>query len=116
MSKEAKVALLQQKINEVSTNRWIAYIVGFVLTAPIMFILGYLGIPEDFALIVGAVPFIVCIAIGTYYGNQKHKLMEELERMAIDYPKCSKCGKEIPKGDLLYCPFCKASLKGNSES
>jgi len=116
LSKEAKVALLQQKISQASTNRWIAYITAFVLTALIGFISGFLGFTEDFALIVGVVPFVVCIAIGSYYWIQKDQLMKELERMAIDYPKCPKCRKEIPKGDFMYCPFCSASLKGNSES
>ena len=87
-----------------------------MLTASIGLISGYLGFTEDFALIVGVVPFVMCIAIGTYYGNQKHELMEELERMAIDYPKCPKCGQEILKGDFKFCPFCSASLKDNSES
>ena len=54
--------------------------------------------------------------IGSYYGNKKNKLMKELERMAIDYPKCSKCGKEIPSGDYEFCPFCAASLKGSKKA
>jgi signal peptidase I len=64
----------------------------------------------------------ICAAIGTGFASvflfafrRKEKTRAEpaveLTRITTEISSCSKCGKQLPKGDLKFCPFCGASLE-----
>ena len=115
MSEEAKLVYLQEKLDEAKKRErsgWWAFIIGLIFA-----VFGYVFI--DFQP-TGGILLIICgvvlVAVGIveswYLGfYQKTKLMEQLEKMAIKTPICPKCGKEIPKGNFKFCPFCGASLE-----
>lgn len=114
MSEEAKIAYIQERLREVRSNERYGTIlgligalmtgIGFALSSVLgqsMWIVGVLGIL-----------LIICGAIyGAYYAIQRMKLMKQLKTMSITIPKCPKCGKELPKGDFTFCPFCGVSLE-----
>ena len=41
--------------------------------------------------------------------NQLNK--NQIEQRMSGVNKCSQCGKELPKGNFMFCPFCGNSLK-----
>ena len=90
MSEEAKTAYIQERIHEARRNQIIAYVVPFIIGFPSgalwSFMVGFLGLPWDFwekiIFIYGAVFLVIGFGLGSYYGQQKSELMEQLRRMA----------------------------------
>ncbi|MCW4009955.1 MAG: zinc ribbon domain-containing protein [Candidatus Bathyarchaeota archaeon] len=118
MSEEAKLAYLQEKINDVKRNE---------RTGALGIVMGgvFVGVGIVFNALGGGVNFLAAISLiavgiflctfGIYaaehYAGQYKNLIIELEKLATSVPKCPKCGKELPKGTFEFCPFCGASLK-----
>lgn len=89
------------------------YVVGKVISVNPQ--LGSLPLPS--VLLVG-----ICTAIGTglasvflFVSMRKDKTRAEptaeLTKIPIEISSCPKCGRQLPKGDLKFCPFCGASLE-----
>ncbi|MHA2324983.1 MAG: zinc ribbon domain-containing protein, partial [Promethearchaeota archaeon] len=54
-------------------------------------------------------------AIDLYrYSHMKREILNTLDRMVV-IQRCSNCGKKLPKGDLVFCPFCSLKLANKSE-
>lgn len=119
MSEQAKLAYLQEKIqdaksHEKSGNIWACVGIG---VAVVGFFLYTSPLPADapkwaMALmgVAGTVGAILGGAEHLYYLNQRDKLTKELEKLAFINPQCPKCGKATPQGNYTFCPFCGSPL------
>jgi uncharacterized membrane protein YedE/YeeE len=119
LSEDAKLAYLQEKIEDAKRNERLG---------PSGIVMGgvFVGVGIVFNIIwnntvtmlggisliaLGIFFFVFGIYVSGHYAGQYKNLMKELESMATSFPKCTKCGKELPKGNFVFCPFCGASLK-----
>ena len=119
MSEEARLAYLREEIRKTKRNERFGKITtGLGIIALILGILGIanehsLGIPS---MILGA----ILSAIGTTFIQhslyQYKELTIQLEKVALTTITCPKCGKEIPKQNFMFCPFCGASLENKPKS
>jgi len=118
MSEQAKVAFLQEQIKDArghARNGFIICLVGAVVASSgfASYANGMFG--GGFALlvlgIVGVAAAIVGLSLGTYNEIKRIRWMNALGKIAFPIPKCPKCGKEFPRGNLEFCPFCGNSLK-----
>lgn len=119
MSEDAKLAYLQEKIKDAKRNERLGpsgmVMGGVSVGAGVVFniiwnnTVTYIG--GILLIVLGIICFIVGIYMSGHYAGQYKNLMKELESMATSFPKCPKCGKELPKGNFTFCPFCSASLK-----
>lgn len=82
LSEEAKVAYIQEKINEANRNRILAYAGGLVGSVFIGFFFSSLGVSDVATFVVFLAFFVSCMMIGSQYGNERKKLMKELQEMA----------------------------------
>lgn len=115
MSNEAKLVYIQEKMRETKRRERTAYVgailgmglavVGFVLSDPRF--LSTSGIVLGVIGIIGAVIEAISYAVNM---QRYDKLVDELGTMAKAIPTCPKCGKEIPKGNYTFCPFCGSPL------
>jgi hypothetical protein len=114
LSEQAKLTYLQEKIKEARSAQkggWILFILGLAdsvigfglspVSGQVGILMGIVGIP------------LAGMGLGVvfYYIYQYNRLLEQLKLIATVTPKCPKCGKELPQGDLTFCPFCGTSLK-----
>ena len=118
MSEEARLAYLQEKIKDAKRNERIGPLgiamggvfvgVGIVLNIwnNIVTVIGGLLV-----IVLGIFLFVFGIYVSGHYAGQYKNLMKELEKMANTPPICPNCKKELPKGNLVFCPFCGNSLK-----
>ena len=119
MSEQAKLIYLKERIEDARESKNIGFmlaIIGIVLA-----IIGFelRGVIEDvgwdFGWVLIGIIGIFLAGIGffasIYYEDQYHKLLDSLKIMATTFLTCPKCGKEIPQGNYVFCPFCGASLK-----
>lgn len=112
MSEEAKLAYLQEQLKEVRRNERFAEIGFFIGIFVAMFGL----IPNPFGrnwTIYGIIGIFIAgggLVSSIYMYRQHLFLMKQLGRLAIVNPKCPQCGKELPKGNYAFCPFCGKSL------
>jgi hypothetical protein len=122
LSEEAKIAYLQEKIKEAKRNEKHGAIsivsAGVFGGAGIIFIVlgNAFGVIETIYAGISLIAicifmFIFGIYVSLHYEGQYKNLMKELEGMAILNPRCPTCGKELPKGNFAFCPFCGKSLK-----
>ena len=80
------------------------------------------GLILSFSIRTYNIPYIAWIglwifgAIDLYrYSRMKREVLTALDHMVV-IKRCSNCGKELPKGDLVFCPFCSLKLVNKSES
>lgn len=114
LSEEARLVYLQEKIKDAKRHErsgWIAFIVGVIFAVIGFGFSDLIGLGGTLIGVAGIILAIVGVFESFYFLYQYNKSMKELEKMAIPTPKCPKCGKELPKGDFTFCPFCGASLK-----
>ena len=116
MSEEAKLAYLQEKIKDVKRNEKMGAL-GIVMGGAFVgigIVFNGLGDIVNFlvgiSIVLGIFFFVFGIYVSGHYASQYKNLMKELESMTVSFPKCPKCGKELPKGNFAFCPFCGASL------
>lgn len=114
MSEQARVAYLEERIRDAKREERTGTIVLFfgVILAGFGFSVGSnFGLDGTWAEILG----ILVAAIGFYsllYSQYKYvRLMQELGGMGSPNLKCPRCGKELPKGNYAFCPFCGASAR-----
>lgn len=118
MSEEERLVYLNKikDFKKRERNGYIEFILGIII-----FILGfgfisviYLG--GAWIGVAGLILTITGIFEKVYFHNQYNKLIKENSRSiedknTIKILKCSKCGKEVSKGDYKFCPFCGELLK-----
>jgi len=119
LSEQAKLIYLKERIEDArgSINIGLMLLIIGIVLAIIGFELR--GVIQDVEWAFGWVLLgtIGIILAGTgffatiYYGHQYDKLLDSLKIMATPFLTCPKCGKEIPQGNYVFCPFCGASLK-----
>jgi len=115
LSEEAKLAYVQDRIKETKRNEQIA--IAFLLLGLIIAIVGFafwwLGLYGTSGIWIGALGIILAIIEIIGYAANRHihsKLTREFETMAKALPTCPRCGKEIPKSNRKFCPFCGSQL------
>lgn len=115
----ARISSLREKIKEaqIDQTRFIIMVfvgVGLVLLGSFWPV----GIgPSDlpFVLRIYGLLFIVLGGlVALYYQNLRGFLKQEIKDLLGLVSKCPKCGKEIPQGDLVVCPFCNSPLHSPS--
>ena len=62
-------------------------------------------------IVIGIACMTVGICMSVPYNSQYKKLKKELESINASFPKCPKCGKELPQRNFEFCPFCGNPLK-----
>jgi hypothetical protein len=118
VSEQARIAYLQEQMNEVKRtidqNPFIVFVT--MLLGGICFVAAshFYGLT---GLTVGLVMFTVFMNLRVYSArkakDQYNKLLEQLKGLTFATLTCSNCKKEIPLGNYAYasCPFCGNSLK-----
>lgn len=116
MSEAARIALLQEVMRDAKRNErggLIACIIGVIVSvtgfsttslAENAFNLGVVGI------VIAAIGFVVYL----YYARVYLRFVGQLASMASKSAlPCSHCGKALPEGEFVFCPFCGSPLKSN---
>jgi hypothetical protein len=114
LSEEAKIAYIQERLKEVrrgERNGSIWGIFGAVLLGVGIGFSSILGQSTWILEACGILLFLLGLVDVAYCGFQRIKLMNQMKTMSISIPKCPKCGKELPKGNFAFCPFCGSSLE-----
>jgi intracellular septation protein A len=111
MSDQAKLFLLQRRLEEIRRSKRNFTITVIVLTILSGVILNIYGVDLFTGLILCTVGTLTVWFIQNYYGKQEAGILWHIQQMAITIPKCPNCGKEIPQGNFEFCPFCGKSLK-----
>ena len=114
MSEAARIALLQEVMREAKRNERagmaicivgiVVAVAGFSTTslASNSLNLGIVG------LVIAALGFIVYL----YYGRVYLRFVGQLASLASrSATPCPHCGKVLPEGELVFCPFCGSKLK-----
>jgi hypothetical protein len=128
LSENAKLAYLQEKINEAKKkSRDAGFIVitgsaiitlGVIIGGSLIILIGtetqgYVFL--TICLITGALFAVYGFYAANKYNNEYKNLMKEFGEMTIQKPKCPNCGKELPEGNFEFCPFCGKSLKQSTQ-
>jgi intracellular septation protein A len=111
MSDQAKLFLLQRRLEEIRRSKRNFTITVIVLTILSGVILNIYGVDLFTGFILCAFGTLTVWVIQNYYGKQEAGILWHIHQMAITIPKCPNCGKEIPQGNFEFCPFCGKSLK-----
>jgi len=108
LSEQAELIYLQEKLKDARSYETIGAVMIFLG----ILVVG-LGcfLSNSVLLIFGVVVISIGVAYSGYYGFQRFKLMEQLKKMSTLTSTCPKCGKEMPKGNFTFCPFCGSSLE-----
>jgi len=119
LSEEVKMVYFKEKLNDARRRErsgWIMFVVGVFVAAIGFAFIPFIGQTSGILIGIGGVLLAIVGIIESFYFRLQHfKLMEQLEKMAIK-TTCPKCGKEIPKGNFMFCPFCGASLERKPET
>ena len=62
-------------------------------------------------VIVGIIGAFYCLLKEQGARMEYERLVGELNRLGTMVPKCSKCGKQIPQGEVRFCPFCGTEVR-----
>ena len=117
MSEQTKLTAIQENLKEIRNRERlgkIIVVVGSVFLAAGL-ILSSFGNTSQITYIIG-VGLWIFGAIDIYrYSRMKKEVLTALDHMVF-IKRCSNCGKELPKGNLVFCPFCGLKLVNKSES
>lgn len=115
MSEQAKWAHLQERIGEAARRErrgftlFVAAMLMIVISLVLIVLLPPSPIPVA-VVIMSAFLTAVQNYLVKHYGNEKKRLMNELESFAFKNSMCPDCGKQVPEGNLTVCPFCGSSF------
>lgn len=115
MSKAAELEFVEDRMKETKRRERIA--IAFLFLGLIIALVGvtfwWLGLFGTSGIWIGVLGIILAIIeIIGYAANSiiYSKLMRESEAMTNATPTCPRCGKEIPKGNHKFCPYCGSKL------
>jgi len=115
LSKAAELAFVEDRMKETKRRERIAIAFLFLglIVAVVGFTFQWLGLFGTLGIWIGVLGIVLAvIEIIGYAANSiiYSKLMRESEAMAEAPPTCPRCGKEIPKGNHKFCPYCGSKL------
>lgn len=118
MSEQERMAL-QEKMKDANKNIYVSltpFNIGVIFVGTGIAQLTLWHISIEFSIVILLITIgIACIIIGICmtipYIRQYNRLKKELENIATSFSNCLNCKKEIPKGNLAFCPFCGNPLK-----
>jgi len=114
LSEAAKIALLQEVMREAKRNEragFVACIVGVILTVAGFSTVSLAANSINLAIvgiIVAAIGFVVYLYYARVYLKFVGQLVSMTSKNAVP---CPKCGKALPEGEFVFCPFCGSPLK-----
>jgi membrane-bound ClpP family serine protease len=112
LSEQARIASLQEKIQNAKNNGWIGFLlsaIGIVLIlvgAYLVFFPNPSVSIEDIGLVVflGVIVMLAGGAIHSFYENKRIKLVKETKATTIKNPRA------LPLGNYTFCPFCGSPI------
>lgn len=115
LSKSGELAFVEDRMKETKRRERIA--IAFLFLGLIIALVGvtfwWLGLFGTLGIWIGVLGIVFgIIEIIGYVANSiiYSKLMRESETMTNAAPTCPRCGKEIPKGNRRFCPYCGSKL------
>jgi hypothetical protein len=113
MSEKEKVAYIQESIKE-ARSRVIAGGISLVCGAALLVLaaIGFSSLGATAWVVGGIGVFLIVfgLSLSLYYANERSILQLQLKMRATKTPTCHNCGKPIPEGKYLLCPFCGSAL------
>jgi predicted nucleic acid-binding Zn ribbon protein len=117
LSERIKLTAVQENLKKIRKRERLGKIIVVIgsLFLVVGVILSSFGFTSNI-LYIASVGLCFFGAIDIYrYSRMKRKVLTALDHMIV-IKRCSNCGKELPKGDLVFCPFCSLKLVNKSES
>ncbi len=116
LAEQETIASIEERIRQeqnLAKNMAIAAIISIIFTA-VGFgvnLTPYGGVVGQFGFgYIGMIGFFLCYAVEYNANQRRKKLIKKLADMTVKVSTCVKCGKQIPKGNFTFCPFCGSAL------
>ena len=107
MSNQADMAFFREEITEAEKARKVSF--GCAVIGVVLGLLSQYYFHDLYWEIMWLI-FLFGSGIAYFHYDSKKKRLK-LQLMRLEFmPKCSKCGKSLPEGKFLFCPFCSAPL------
>jgi len=118
VSKQANIAYLQEKIRDARTRRYVGIsleVLGVIIFSIPFFFAPFTSIELPFSTFImlnaGGIAFFIYGALLDNKSKRQYSvLMRRLQNISST-SNCPKCGKVLPRGKFVFCPFCGNSLE-----